>query len=126
MSYFLYPTLTFLILSILQTFPRLTATLLDIVFWKEVLPYHFMILILYLSATSKTARAGQVFSILFIRSNNKGNSNMFEESTKLCDVKYKIVFLGQSAVGKSAIIDRFIQDRFDNNKVVLVTLSSKL
>jgi len=51
---------------------------------------------------------------------------MFEESTKLCDVKYKIVFLGQSAVGKSAIIDRFIQDRFDNNKVVLVTLSSKL
>jgi len=43
---------------------------------------------------------------------------MFEESTKLCDVKYKIVFLGPSAVGKSAIIERFIQERFDPSKVV--------
>ena len=41
---------------------------------------------------------------------------MFDESTKLCDVKYKIVFLGSSAVGKSAIIERFIQERFDANK----------
>lgn len=43
---------------------------------------------------------------------------MFDESTKLCDVKYKIVFLGQSAVGKSAIIERFIRERFDACKSV--------
>jgi GTPase SAR1 family protein len=29
---------------------------------------------------------------------------MYEESTKLDDVKYKIVLLGPSSVGKSAII----------------------
>lgn len=45
---------------------------------------------------------------------------MFDESTKLCDVKYKIVFLGHSSVGKSAIIERFIQERFDPTKAVLI------
>ena len=67
------------------------------------------------------------FNIKFIESRIKVNPNyynawtcdiinkiaMFDESTKLCDIKYKIVFLGQSAVGKSAIIERFIQQRFD-------------
>ena len=43
---------------------------------------------------------------------------MFDESTRLCDVKYKIVFLGQSAVGKSALIERFIQGSFDPRKTV--------
>jgi GTPase SAR1 family protein len=50
---------------------------------------------------------------------------MFDESTKLCDVKYKIVFLGSSAVGKSAIIERFIQERFDANKNVDFVLARK-
>lgn len=51
---------------------------------------------------------------------------MFEESTKACDVKYKIVFLGASAVGKTAIIERFIKGRFDSSKSVIPSLYSKL
>jgi GTPase SAR1 family protein len=50
---------------------------------------------------------------------------MFDESTKLCDVRYKIVFLGQSAVGKSAVIERFIQERFDSAKAVRHALCRK-
>ena len=38
---------------------------------------------------------------------------MFEESTKITDVKYKIVILGATAVGKSAIVQRFTQESFD-------------
>lgn len=50
---------------------------------------------------------------------------MFDESTRLCDVKYKIVFLGQSAVGKSALIERFIQGNFDPRKTVQYPLNRK-
>ena len=34
-------------------------------------------------------------------------------------LKYKIVFLGDQAVGKSSIINRFIYDIFDGNEHVL-------
>ncbi len=50
---------------------------------------------------------------------------MFDESTKLCDVKYKIVFLGPSSVGKSAIIERFTQQTFDPNRAVTPLLPRK-
>ena len=65
---------------------------------EEVMPHHLLLLYLY----------------------------MFEQSTTLCDVKYKIVLLGPSAVGKSALIDRFIQERFDETKVVLISSRSRL
>lgn len=35
-------------------------------------------------------------------------------------LKYKIVFLGDQAVGKSSIINRFIYDIFDGNEHVLL------
>jgi GTPase SAR1 family protein len=50
---------------------------------------------------------------------------MFEESTRLCDIKYKIVMLGNSSVGKSAMIERFVQSTFDPNKSVLMEIYSK-
>jgi GTPase SAR1 family protein len=37
-----------------------------------------------------------------------------EESTSLCDIKYKIVFLGDMGVGKTSIIERFVRDQFEN------------
>jgi GTPase SAR1 family protein len=37
-------------------------------------------------------------------------------------LKYKIVFLGDQAVGKSSIINRFIYDIFDGNEHVYVHL----
>ena len=43
---------------------------------------------------------------------------MLDESTRLSDIKYKIVFLGSQSVGKSAIIERFILDRFNPYKIV--------
>ena len=48
------------------------------------------------------------FIIYFIMINS-------EEGTSLCDVKYKIVFLGDMSVGKSSIIERFIKGYFDEN-----------
>lgn len=39
-------------------------------------------------------------------------------------LKYKIVFLGDQAVGKSSIINRFIYDIFDGNEHVFVTIPS--
>ena len=39
-------------------------------------------------------------------------------------LKYKIVFLGDQAVGKSSIINRFIYDIFDGNEHVLVLFYS--
>lgn len=33
-----------------------------------------------------------------------------EESTSLCDIKFKIVFLGDMGVGKTSIIERFVKD----------------
>lgn len=38
-------------------------------------------------------------------------------------LKYKIVFLGDQAVGKSSIINRFIYDIFDGNEHVLLSPS---
>lgn len=35
-------------------------------------------------------------------------------------LKYKIVFLGDQAVGKSSIINRFIYDIFDGNDHVII------
>ncbi len=41
-------------------------------------------------------------------------------------LKYKIVFLGDQAVGKSSIINRFIYDIFDGNEHVLIyTINSR-
>ncbi len=40
------------------------------------------------------------------------------ESTSLCDIKYKIVFLGNMSVGKSSIIERFINGHFDEKRQV--------
>ena len=41
-----------------------------------------------------------------------------DETTSLCDVKYKIVFLGEMAVGKTSIIDRFIRNEFNSKHMV--------
>lgn len=43
---------------------------------------------------------------------------MYDESTRLCDVKYKIVFLGASGVGKSAVIERFVHQTYDDYRGV--------
>ena len=51
--------------------------------------------------------------IIHIFYNNKAMMNN-EEGTSLCDVKYKIVFLGDMSVGKSSIIERFIKGFFDD------------
>ena len=40
------------------------------------------------------------------------------ESTSICEIKYKIVFLGNMSVGKSSIIDRFINNSFDESRQV--------
>jgi GTPase SAR1 family protein len=75
------------------------------------------------------------FNIIFIGQEKTGtfyyiidlySKMQMDESTKLCDIKYKIVFLGDSAVGKSALIERFIKERFDDNKVVSPSLFRKL
>ena len=44
-----------------------------------------------------------------------------EEGTSLCDVKYKIVFLGDMSVGKSSIIERFIKGFFDDKIQVSIS-----
>jgi GTPase SAR1 family protein len=50
-----------------------------------------------------------------------------EESTSLCDTKFKLVFLGDMGVGKTSIIDRFIRDEFDSaNNVSHFTFSQPL
>lgn len=41
-----------------------------------------------------------------------------DESTSLCDTKFKLVFLGDSGVGKTSIIDRFVRDEFDISTTV--------
>lgn len=46
-----------------------------------------------------------------------------EESTSLCDTKFKLVFLGDMGVGKTSIIDRFIRDEFDSTNNVSHPLS---
>lgn len=33
-----------------------------------------------------------------------------DESTSMCDIKYKIVFLGDMGVGKTSIIERYVKD----------------
>lgn len=47
-----------------------------------------------------------------------------EEATSLCDIKYKIVFLGDMSVGKSSIIERFINGYFDDTHQVPLPLCS--
>ena len=44
-----------------------------------------------------------------------------KEGTSLCDVKYKIVFLGDMSVGKSSIIERFIKGFFDDKIQVSIS-----
>lgn len=42
-----------------------------------------------------------------------------EESTSLCDIKFKIVFLGDMGVGKTSVIERFVKDEFETANNVL-------
>lgn len=51
-------------------------------------------------------------------------SGKFEEDLSLAThkkhtIKFKIVFIGDQAVGKSSIINRFIKDEFDTTHNVL-------
>lgn len=57
----------------------------------------------------------------------QGKKGKAEESTSLCDTKFKIVFLGDMGVGKTSIIDRFIRDEFDsaNNPTVGIDFLSR-
>ena len=41
-------------------------------------------------------------------------------STMTGKVKIKIVFLGNQSVGKSSVIDKFVNDRFDESSHVLL------
>ena len=50
---------------------------------------------------------------------NISNLNMSKGGTIPPLLKYKIVFLGDQAVGKSSIINRFIYDIFDGNDHVM-------
>lgn len=40
----------------------------------------------------------------------KNKSMRTDDSTSLCDTKFKIVLLGDMGVGKTSIIDRFVRD----------------
>ena len=60
------------------------------------------------------------WNILYIFSNqvsmtNTSYSQNISKGTIPPLLKYKIVFLGDQAVGKSSIINRFIYDIFDGN-----------
>ena len=59
---------------------------------------------------------------MFIIVNNMTNiSNLnLSKGTIPPLLKYKIVFLGDQAVGKSSIINRFIYDIFDGNEHVVI------
>lgn len=46
----------------------------------------------------------------------------YDEGTSFCDIKYKIVFLGDMSVGKSSIIERFINGYFDEKRQVDIRL----
>jgi len=50
---------------------------------------------------------------------NNNKSMSLSSSTVGGKTKYKIVLLGNQHVGKTAIIDRFINDRFESNYNVL-------
>lgn len=41
-------------------------------------------------------------------------------------IKYKIVLLGNQHVGKTSIIDRFINDRFESNYCVWIQIHRQL
>jgi GTPase SAR1 family protein len=41
-------------------------------------------------------------------------------------IKIKIVFLGNQSVGKSSIIDKYVNDKFDESSHVIFQLSSPL
>lgn len=49
-----------------------------------------------------------------------------EESTSLCDIKFKIVFLGDMGVGKTSIIERFVKDEYEDASNVFPLLYSPL
>ena len=48
-----------------------------------------------------------------------------EETTGQCDIRLKIVFLGDIGVGKTSIIERFVKDSFDPENYVAIQLSSQ-
>lgn len=58
--------------------------------------------------------------IIYMNTNNS-NLNISKGSIPPL-LKYKIVFLGDQAVGKSSIINRFIYDLFDSTEHVVQTL----
>ena len=59
----------------------------------------------------------EIVSIIFKMTTNISNLNL-SKGTIPPLLKYKIVFLGDQAVGKSSIINRFIYDIFDGNEHV--------
>ena len=46
--------------------------------------------------------------------NNKFDEELSYATHKKHTVKFKVVFVGDQAVGKSSIINRFIKDEFDS------------
>lgn len=54
------------------------------------------------------------------------DESSFEITQNIHQLKYKVVFLGDSGVGKSALVERIVTNSFDDRKQVIVISFSKL